>query len=67
MKKKQIKHFIPKGFDFAPRCGYPACHCYSSNGMEVCALSDEGNLIRQGVTCKNCRKTRVFRKLKGLR
>ena len=64
MKKKQIKHFIPKGFDLVPRCGYPACHCYHSDIGEVCAFSNEGNLTRKGVTCKNCRRTRVFRKLK---
>ena len=63
MKKKQIKHFIPKEFTCASKCGYPACHCYRNGGMEVCALSDEGNLTRKGITCKNCRRTRVFRKL----
>jgi hypothetical protein len=66
MKKKQIKHFIPKRFDINPslKCGYPACHCYHGYTGELCALSDEGNLTRKGVTCRNCRRTRVFRKLK---
>jgi len=66
MKKKQIKHFIPEEFIFAPKCGYPACHCYRSNSLdtETCALPSEGTLTRKGVTCKNCRRTKVFRKLK---
>lgn len=65
MKKKQVKHFIPEEFTWHPKVGYPACHCYRNGIMGyLVALKDEGNLTRRGVTCKNCRRTRVFRKLK---
>ena len=62
-KKKQIKHFMigksPIG-DY----GYPACHCYKSLIGYLMAFKDEATRIRKKVTCRNCRGTLVFRKVK---
>lgn len=66
MKKKQIKHFVPHIATFM-NGGVPACQCYNFNGnRDMPAFADDGEIAktRRGVTCKNCRKTRVFRKLK---
>lgn len=64
MKKKQVKHFIVGKNLAVPEYGYPACHCYKSPIGYLIAFNDEGTRARKGVTCGNCRNTRVFRKLK---
>ena len=64
MKKKQIKHFVT-GKSYGSVYGWPVCRCYPSvTGGYLIAFSDEGTRIRKSVTCGNCRRTRVFRKLK---
>ncbi len=62
MKGKQTKHFVPKKSTLG-RWGYPACHCYHDRDGLLVALSDETSLCRKGTTCKNCRKTKIFRKV----
>ena len=64
MKKKQIKHFVTGKYFIVPKYGYPVCHCYGDISGYLIALLDEGTRIRKKVTCGNCRRTRVFRKLK---
>ena len=60
MKKKQIKHFVPRRNSYGN--GEPACNCYSGS----LAYSDWGEVAKtkRGVTCGRCRGTRAFRKLK---
>ena len=57
MKKK---HFVPNRFYYTPENGFAACN------QEFYALGDCGEVAktRKDVTCGNCRRTRVFRKLK---
>ena len=59
MKKKQIKHFVVEIFPIS-RSGIPACnlgaYIFDANGTIA--------KTRRGVTCGNCRRTRIFRKLK---
>lgn len=63
MKKKQTKHFIP-GKDCIGT-GIPACNAFQEpNWPYLPALPQEVAKTRRGVTCGNCRRTRVFRKLK---
>ncbi len=66
MKKKLTKHYVPeKSAPLIHNYGYPACHCYRHSIIgNLVALAEEGNLTRRGITCGNCRRTRVFRKLK---
>ena len=65
MKKKQVKHFVTGKSPIGPgHYGYPVCHCYKSIVGYLIAFNDEGSRIRKKVTCGNCRRTRVFRKLK---
>ena len=72
MKKKQVKHFVPnkdKYGDNRGEMGTPACKCF---GYSHCTqdfyflptLPEEIAKTRKQVTCKNCRRTRVFRKIK---
>ena len=63
MKEKQTKHFVPKKSDLG-RFGYPACHCYHNRNGLLVALSDEASFRRKGTTCKNCQRTKIFRKVK---
>lgn len=60
MKKKQVKHFVPNKTRYGG--GEPACNCYSG----YFGFEDDGEVAktRRGVTCKRCRRTRVFRKMK---
>jgi len=55
MKKK---HFVPNRI-YVPENGFAACN----EGFY--ALGDYGEVAktRRQVTCRNCRRTRVFRKL----
>ena len=68
MRKKQTKHFVPNKNDY--RGGVPACHGFGRStisGRFLSALGppfEEVAKTRRGVTCGNCRRTRVFRKLK---
>lgn len=65
MKKKQVKHFVTGKHPHVSKYGYPVCRCYKSKVVGyLIAFSDEGTQIRKKVTCGNCRRTRVFRKLK---
>jgi len=64
MKKEKIKHFVPdKDYDGN---GLPACNCFQGGfeAVSLPALPEEIAKRRRGVTCGNCRRTRVFRKLK---
>ena len=63
MKKKQIKHFVIRK-SYGTKYGYPICHCYKSMVGYLIAFNSEGSRIRKKVTCGNCKRTRVFRKLK---
>lgn len=62
MKKKQVKHFVPnKNYN----SGTPACNGFQCEGFpNLETFPDETAKTRRNVTCKNCRRTRVFRKLK---
>lgn len=65
MKKKQTKHFVPNKSSYGD--GVPACDCFSFADFDgLFAFSSEGEVAetRRGVTCGNCKRTRVFRKLK---
>lgn len=46
--------------------GIPAGNCFGVHGIKIPAWTNWGDIAktRRGVTCKNCRRTRVFRKLK---
>ena len=59
MKKKQVKHFVPNR-PWVPENGPPACD------QTWYALDDQGEVAKtqRQVTCKNCRRTRAFKKLK---
>lgn len=61
---KQKKHFVPNK-DLSGG-GIPACDCFNYGGKSFSAWTYFGEVAktRQGVTCENCRNTRVFRKLK---
>ncbi len=63
MMEKQIKHFVSKKSDLG-NWGYPACHCYKNRNGYLVAIGIEYSVIKGSVTCKNCRRTRVFKKLK---
>ena len=61
------KHFVPKKNERGD--GVPACHGFGGfgNGDFLWAFKTpfrEVARTRKDVTCKNCRRTRVFRKLK---
>ena len=60
MKKKQTKHFVPDKRNDTPACNGFQCKDWPN----LAALPDEIAKTRRDVTCKNCRRTRVFRKLK---
>ena len=64
MKKKQTKHFVPVKIDGDHET--PACNCFQElpDWPNLSALSVETAKTRRQVTCGNCRRTRVFRKLK---
>ena len=67
---KQVKHFVPnKDWNAAGGegniGGVPACNSYgSAAGIKLPAWVGFGEVAktRRGVTCENCRRTRVFRK-----
>ena len=58
MKKKQIKHFVR--FKEIGVGGTPACN----RNFYTCSVLGEVAGSRKTTTCKTCRRTRVFRKLK---
>lgn len=63
--KKQIKHFVSNK-DMAGM-GVPVCNGFGFSNItqsDLPALPEEVAKTRKHVTCKNCRRTRVFRKLK---
>jgi len=72
MKKKQTKHFVPDEDSYNDNrgsaltlIGIPACKCYRDfNGASLKAFRKETAKTRRGITCGNCQRTRVFRKLK---
>ena len=60
MKKEQTKHFVPD-----KRNDTPACNAFQEpDWPNLAALSDEIAKGRRDTNCGNCRRTRVFRKLK---
>lgn len=60
---KQTKHFVPNKDSIGT--GTPACNTFQEpDWPDLEALPQEVAKTRRQVTCKNCRKTRVFRKLK---
>lgn len=64
-KKKQVKHFVPD--KDSEGMGVPACNCFGFSSItqgDLPALPEEVAKTKRGVTCKNCRRTRIFRKLK---
>ena len=66
MKKKQTKHFVPHIEEFI-NGGVPACQGFNFGGnRDLPASVDAGEVAktRREVTCGNCRRTRVLRKLK---
>jgi len=64
MKRKQTKHFVlEKDGDGV---GIPACNCFQK-GLDfpnLAAFSNEIAKTRRDTTCKNCRRTKIFRKVK---
>ena len=66
MKKKQTKHFVPN--KDSEGSGIAACNGFTGSYGIVSypAHTHWGEVAktRRGVTCGNCRRTRVFRKLK---
>ena len=58
---KRLKHFIPKKDSLGD--GTPACNCFGDN-LYAFKIFEEVARTRRDVICKNCQKTRVFRKLK---
>ena len=65
MKKKQIKHFVPEKNERGD--GVPACNGFADKDIgSLIIFSGWGEIAktRRDVTCGNCRRTRVFRKLK---
>ena len=65
MMKKKTKHFVPnKNYNGS---GYPACNGYTDcQGSSFLAYAAWGEIAktRRSVTCGNCRRTRIFRKIK---
>lgn len=65
MKKKQTKHFVPDKDNIGS--GTPACNCFQDlpGWPDLSAHTAWGEVAKtkRGVTCKNCRRTRIFRKL----
>lgn len=63
MKRKQIKHFVLK--KNYSGMGTPACNCFQEpDWPNLPALSNETAKGRRDTTCKNCRRTKVFKKMK---
>lgn len=67
MTKKQTKHFVAD--KDTEGSGITACNCFGYGEHPRIPLSGhihwgEVAKTRRGVTCGNCRRTRVFRKLK---
>ena len=67
MKKKQIKHFVLN--KDSQGNGVPVCNCFgvsffNGNPLRAWVNFSEVAKTRRGVTCGNCRRTRVFRNLK---
>ena len=60
---KQTKHFVPHKDNIG--IGISACNIFQEPGWpNLETLPHETAKTRRQVTCKNCRRTRVFRKLK---
>ncbi len=67
MKKKQTKHFVPNEDRDKCGMGVPACSCFGYGRFTrtlLPALPEEIAKTRRGVNCGNCRRTRIFRRLK---
>ncbi len=66
MKKKQTKHFVPNKTKGVSGSGIPACNCFNYWECPLPAWVGFGEVARTraGVTCKNCQKTKVFRKIR---
>jgi len=66
---KKTKHYIPhkeKGlWGRNPLIGYPACSCFRDhNRSPLKAFKDESARNRGDTTCGNCKRTKIFRKIK---
>ena len=61
--KKQILHFVAKKLDRI-NAGYPVCSCYHDEYGKLVALDDEFTTNKKKVTCKNCKRTKLFRGVK---
>lgn len=59
--KMNEKHFVPNKNSCGD--GTPACNCFGDN-LYAFPIFKEVAKTRVGVTCKNCQRTRVFKKLK---
>ena len=72
MKKKQTKHFVPNQDSYIDNrgpalslVGIPACKCYRDfGGIPLKAFRMETAKGRWDTNCKNCRRTKIFRKVK---
>lgn len=62
MKRKQTKHFVLEKDDDG--AGTPACNCFQElpNFPNLIAIPNEIAKTRRDTTCKNCRRTKIFRK-----
>jgi len=62
--KKQTKHFVLNKDAWG--CGTPACNCFQDlpDWPELKALQGEIAKGRRDTTCRNCRRTKIFRKVK---
>lgn len=65
MKKKQTRHFVPDKDRLGN--GVPACHCFDHSlvkNMPALAYIGEVARTRKQVTCGNCKRTKLFRKVR---
>ncbi|KKN53848.1 hypothetical protein LCGC14_0598070 [marine sediment metagenome] len=68
MREKQTKHFVPNRYnDNRGEMGIPICHCFGHGRFTrslLPALPEEIAKTRRGVTCGNCKRTKLFRKVR---
>jgi len=70
MKEKQTKHFVLDEelvSTLKGEMGTPVCKCFGRSiisGNFLSAFPEEIAKTKRGVTCGNCRRTRIFRKIK---
>ena len=65
MEKKQTKHFVLS--KSKTNMGIPVCNCFGYGRYtrtSLPALPEEVAKTRRGVTCKNCKRTKLFRKVR---